>query len=79
MTGKKRSSIGHVFKALIKEISTSIWTLVGFFATWLVLTGTAKTVIGQVGLVAIVIWIVGIALRIELPKRPQENEPDGKN
>jgi hypothetical protein len=48
------------------DFFSEIWTFVGLFSAWLVLTGSAKTVIGQVTLVSFVIWIV--TLRIRNPK-----------
>ena len=52
-----------------KDVSAdffSVWTFVGLFSAWLVLTGSAKTIIGQVTLISFVIWI--ITLRIRNPK-----------
>jgi hypothetical protein len=36
------------------------------FSAWLVLTGSAKTVIGNVTLIAFVVWV--ITLRVRNPK-----------
>ena len=58
------------FLAFFKDISadffSEIWTFVGMFSAWLVLTGSAKTVIGNVTLIAFVVWV--ITLRIRNPK-----------
>ena len=54
------------FKDISKDFFSEIWTFVGLFSAWLVLTGSAKTIIGQVTLISFVIWI--ITLRIRNPK-----------
>ena len=54
-------------KQFLKDISadffSEIWTFVGLFSAWLVLTGSAKTVIGKVTLISFVIWIITLRLR----------------
>jgi hypothetical protein len=61
-------------KQFLKDISadffSEIWTFVGLFSAWLVLTGSAKTVIGKVTLVSFVIWI--ITLRLRNPKDKED-------
>lgn len=61
-------------KQFLKDISadffSEIWTFVGLFSAWLVLTGSAKTVIGKVTLISFVVWI--ITLRIRNPKEEKE-------
>ena len=61
-------------KQFLKDISadffSEIWTFVGLFSAWLVLTGSAKTVIGKVTLISFVIWIV--TLRLRNPKDKEE-------
>ena len=54
------------FKDVSKDFFSEIWTFVGLFSAWLVLTGSAKTVIGKVTLVSFVLWI--ITLRVRNPK-----------
>ena len=50
-----------------KDVSTDffseIWTFVGLFSAWLVLTGSAKTVIGKVTMISFVVWIITLRLR----------------
>lgn len=61
-------------KQFLKDISadffSEIWTFVGLFSAWLVLTGSAKTVIGKVTLISFVIWI--ITLRLRNPKDKED-------
>lgn len=51
------------FKDISKDFFSEIWTFVGLFSAWLVLTGSAKTVIGKVTLVSFLVWIVTLRLR----------------
>jgi hypothetical protein len=57
------------FKDVSKDFFSEIWTFVGLFSAWLVLTGSAKTVIGKVTLASFVVWIVTLRLR-----NPKEEE-----
>lgn len=50
--------IKKTFKGIFSDIIDEIWTLVGLFAGWLVLTGSAKIVIGKVTLIAFTVWLV---------------------
>jgi hypothetical protein len=54
------------FKDISQDFFSEIWTFVGLFSAWLVLTGSAKTVIGNVTLVSFILWV--ITLRIRNPK-----------
>ena len=51
------------FKDISKDFFSEIWTFVGLFSAWLVLTGSAKSVIGKVTLVSFLVWIVTLRLR----------------
>jgi hypothetical protein len=51
------------FKDISKDFFSEIWTFVGLFSAWLVLTGSAKTVIGKVTLISFVIWVITLRLR----------------
>ena len=51
------------FKDISADFFSEIWTFVGLFSAWLVLTGSAKTVIGQVTLISFILWIVTLRLR----------------
>lgn len=57
------------FKDISADFFSEIWTFVGLFSAWLVLTGSAKTVIGQVTLISFVLWILTLRLR-----NPKEGE-----
>lgn len=51
------------FKDVSKDFFSEIWTFVGLFSAWLVLTGSAKTVIGKVTLASFIVWVVTLRLR----------------
>ena len=51
------------FKDVSKDFFSEIWTFVGLFSAWLVLTGSAKTVIGKVTLASFIVWIITLRLR----------------
>lgn len=51
------------FKDIAGDFFSEIWTFVGLFSAWLVLTGSAKVVIGRVTLISFLIWIVTLRLR----------------
>lgn len=48
---------------LAKDLAEQIWTFVGLFSAWLVLTGSAKTVVGYAILISIFMWITTYPLR----------------
>jgi hypothetical protein len=47
----------------LKDIIGQLWTLLGMFVAWIVLEGSAKTVIGYCILASIVIWAVTFPIR----------------
>lgn len=57
------------FKDISKDFFSEIWTFVGLFSAWLVLTGSAKTVIGKVTLISFIVWVITLRLR-----NPKEGE-----
>ena len=57
------SKLKSFFKDISADFFSEIWTFVGLFSAWLVLTGSAKNVIGKVTLVSFIVWIVTLRLR----------------
>jgi hypothetical protein len=55
--------VKQFFKDISADFFSEIWTFVGLFSAWLVLTGSAKTVIGQVSLVSFIVWMATLRLR----------------
>jgi hypothetical protein len=47
----------------LKDILGQLWTLLGMFVAWIVLEGSAKTVIGYCILASIIIWMVTYPVR----------------
>jgi hypothetical protein len=56
-------------KGLLQDLANQIWTFVGLFAAWLVLTGSAKTIVGDAILISIFLWIATYRIR-----NPKENK-----
>ena len=50
-------------KSLGADLANQIWTFVGLFSAWLVLTGSAKTVVGDATLISLFLWIATFRLR----------------
>jgi len=50
-------------KKFLNDILGQLWTLLGMFVAWVVLEGSAKTVVGWCILASVVIWVVTFPLR----------------
>jgi hypothetical protein len=51
-------NLWRIIKGTISDIIDEIYTLIGLFAGWLVLTGSAKVVIGKVIMIGFIVWII---------------------
>ena len=47
----------------INDIIGQIWTLLGMFIAWLVLEGTAKTVVGWAIIASLIVWVASFPFR----------------
>jgi hypothetical protein len=47
----------------LNDIIGQLWTLLGMFVAWIVLEGSAKTVVGYCIIASLVVWIVTFPLR----------------
>jgi hypothetical protein len=47
----------------IVETVNQAWTLLGMFAAWLVLEGSAKDIVGYAILITLFIWLITIRVR----------------
>jgi len=47
----------------LKDLIGQIWTLLGMFVAWIVLEGSAKTVVGWCILISLVVWMATFPLR----------------
>jgi len=52
------NNLWRILKGTISDVIDEIYTLIGLFAGWLVLTGSAKTVIGKVIMIGFIVWII---------------------
>jgi hypothetical protein len=48
---------------ILKDMVQQLWTLLGMFIAWVVLTGSAKTVVGYAIILTLVVWAVTYPLR----------------
>ena len=48
---------------LLADILNQIWTLLGMFVAWIVLEGSAKTVVGWAIIWSLVVWVVTYSIR----------------
>jgi hypothetical protein len=47
----------------LNDLLGQLWTLLGMFVAWIVLEGSAKTVVGWCIIVSLVIWMATFPLR----------------
>jgi hypothetical protein len=53
----------RIIKNIIKDLIDQAWTLLGMFIAWVVLDGSAKTIVGH-GIVATLgLWIITSPIR----------------
>jgi hypothetical protein len=50
-------------KDFFSDIANQLWTLLGMFVAWVVLEGSAKTVVGYAILASLVVWSITFKLR----------------
>lgn len=60
-------------KDFINDLIGQAWTLLGMFVAWLVLEGSAKTVVGWAILGTSILWIITYPLR-----NPKEKDKEEK-
>ena len=53
-------------KKIISDIANQLWTLLGMFVAWVVLEGSAKTVVGYAIILSSVVW--GLTFKLRNPK-----------
>jgi len=57
-------------KNFLRDVLDQLWTLLGMFVAWIVLDGSAKTVVGYAIVRATVVWV--ITYRLRNPKEEDE-------
>ena len=50
-------------KKLLSDIANQLWTLLGMFIAWVVLEGSAKTVVGYAIVISTIVWTITYGLR----------------
>jgi hypothetical protein len=55
-----------------REMLNQTFTLLGMFIAWVVLTGSAKTVVGWAILWSVVVWLISMGLREQKEKEGDE-------
>lgn len=50
-------------KNFLSDIINQLWTLLGMFIAWVVLEGSAKTVVGNMIILSLIVWVVSFKLR----------------
>jgi hypothetical protein len=50
-------------KKIISDFLNQAWTLLGMFVAWVVLDGSAKTVVGYAIVVTTLLWVVSYKAR----------------
>jgi hypothetical protein len=50
-------------KDFFSDIANQLWTLLGMFVAWVVLEGSAKTVVGYAIIACTIVWSITFKLR----------------
>lgn len=50
-------------KKFFSDIANQLWTLLGMFVAWVVLEGSAKTVVGYAIILTAVLWGLTLGIR----------------
>jgi hypothetical protein len=57
-------------KDFLRDLIDQTWTLLGMFIAWLVLEGSARTIVGYAIIWSLVVWVV--TYRLRNPKEEDE-------
>ncbi len=52
-----------MIKRVIKDMIDQLWTLLGMFIAWVVLDGSAKTIVGYAIIGTLVVWAITYPIR----------------
>ena len=52
-----------MIKKIIKDMIEQLWTLLGMFIAWVVLDGSAKTIVGYAIIATLVVWAITYPIR----------------
>jgi hypothetical protein len=59
-------------KRILTDMIDQLWTLLGMFIAWVVLDGSAKTIVGYAIIATLVVWAVTYPIRN--PKEKEESD-----
>lgn len=62
-------------KDVVVESLNQTWTLLGMFVAWVLLEGSARTVVGYAIMFSLILWLVTLRFREPLEKE-QESKKD---
>jgi hypothetical protein len=48
---------------ILKDMADQLWTLLGMFIAWVVLDGSAKTIVGYAIIATFIVWAVSYPIR----------------
>lgn len=50
-------------KKILKDVFNNIWVFVGMFIAWLVMEGSARTIVGYIYVGAVIVWFASYKIR----------------
>jgi hypothetical protein len=50
-------------KKWLSDLLNQVWTLLGMFIAWVVLEGSAKTVVGYAIIICLIVWVTTFSIR----------------
>lgn len=50
-------------KKFFSDIANQLWTLLGMFIAWVVLDGSAKTIVGYAIIATLAVWAITLNIR----------------
>ena len=62
-------------KKILSDLIGQVWTLLGMFVAWVVLEGSAKTIVGYCIIGTLAVWVATYPLRN--PAEPKDEPKDG--
>jgi hypothetical protein len=63
-------------KDAIIESLNQTWTLLGMFIAWVLLEGSARTIVGYAIIWSLAVWLITLRLREPLEKEQESKEKD---
>jgi len=64
----------RLIKDMFVESLNQIWTLLGMFVAWCVLTGSARMLVGDAILLTLAVWLLTLRVREPIEKSQETEE-----